>query len=300
MTTLRLTDSLFLINDHQVQFPLDPDSLNDILQALCRSVKKKHNTIFTWDNQGILGYSKDGKTIDRLLLEYNDRDFDFSPNRPFTGTFLYQNEDIVSYYEANKHERVQLFAGDSTGGLVLDGISVWFDIKNKQLDGIEIGAFEAVENPRIPADKYLIKPPNEPVIEFTDFGFKLAVVQELMYEKGLLQPEFDLFEFVLWYPKRDIDLEKEGYDPIPEVTQYFKDLPIPKRLAREVTEIYQDGGNDIYLQLLRFAEGWEEYLDIETAADARQFPNLRKMVLCYAKPTVMDELTQMGIAAKWL
>ena len=105
---------------------------------------------------------------------------------------------------------------------------------------------------------------------------------------------------MIWYTKREIDLEKEGYEPISEVTNYFKKLPIPKRMANEVTEIYQNGGNNIYMQLLRFGEGWEDYWDIENTKDVKQFPNLKKVVLCYAKENVIDEFNKMGIEAEWL
>ena len=121
-----------------------------------------------------------------------------------------------------------------------------------------------------------------------------------MYNKELLKPKFNLNEFVEWYDSRAIDIEKEGYQPIPEVTQYFKDLQVPKKLASEITEIYQDGGNDIYLQLLRFGEGWESYWDIEVAEDAKHFSNLKKAVLCYAKDNVIDELNTIGIKAEWI
>lgn len=77
-------------------------------------------------------------------------------------------------------------------------------------------------------------------------------------------------------------------------------MPIPKRLAPAITKIYQDGGNAIYLQLLRFGEGWEDFWDIETAEDAKHFPYLKKAVLCYAKENVLDKLNSMGIKASYL
>ena len=154
--------------------------------------------------------------------------------------------------------------------------------------------------PQLTKEKYTIKKLDEEQIKFKDFGFKLSIIQELMYNKELLKPKFDLYEFVEWYDKRKIDIEKEGYKPISEVTQYFKDLPIPKKYASEITEIYQDGGNDIYLQLLRFGEGWEDYWDIVTAEDSKQFPNLKKAILCYAKDNVVDEMNNMGINAEWI
>lgn len=154
--------------------------------------------------------------------------------------------------------------------------------------------------PKLTKDKYTIKELDEEQIAFSDFGFKLSIIQELMYNKELLEPKFDLSEFIEWYDKRKIDIEKEGYEPIPEVTQYFKDLPIPKKLATEITEIYQDGGNEIYLNLLRFAEGWEEYWDIESSEDVKNFPNLKKVTLCYAKPHIIEEFKEIGIHAQWL
>src|SRR5690606_19973717 len=74
----------------------------------------------------------------------------------------------------------------------------------------------------IPADKYSISTPDEETIEFKDFGFKVAIIHELMYRKKLLQPQFDVYEFVDWYSKRKINVEAECLEPIPEVTHYFK------------------------------------------------------------------------------
>lgn len=154
--------------------------------------------------------------------------------------------------------------------------------------------------PKPEKDKYAIQQLNEDIIDFKDFGFKIAIIQELMYYKELLQPKFDLREFAAWYDKRKIDIEEEGYDPIPEVTQYFKNLPVPKRLASEITEIYQDGGNDIYLQLISFAGGDEDYWDIESIEDLVHFPNLKEATLCYARQGIVEALQEKGVKAKWL
>lgn len=84
------------------------------------------------------------------------------------------------------------------------------------------------------------------------------------------------------------------------MVQYFKDLPIPKRLAKEITEIYQDGGNDIYMNLSPLSGGEEDDWDIESVIDAKQFPNLKKATLCYAKDSVYNEFRAMGIDAESL
>ncbi|WP_281990685.1 DUF6892 domain-containing protein [Aquimarina aggregata] len=300
MIELSLSEEKFNINGVALSFPIEIEFLSKLLSVTKRTKKGKNNTIYTWDDLGILAYSKNGKVAESLLLELKKEDFDFSPKQIFKGKFYFDNEELISYYKNNKDKRIKLFDGDSSGALVLNNISVWFDSIDNNIVAIEIAAFKGSTIKEIPRDKYLIKELNEETIEFSDFGFKLSIIQELMYNKELLQPKFDLFEFVIGYTKREIDLEKEGYEPIPEVTNYFKKLPIPKKLASEVTEIYQDGGNDIYMQLLRFAEGWEDYWDIEKTEDTKHFPNLKKVVLCYAKKNVFEEFNNKGIKAEWL
>ncbi len=300
MFTLKLSQEDFRINDIPFSFPIKLNALKNALLASNRVVKKKHNTIYTWDELGVLAYSKDGNVIESLQLVLKKEDFDFSPKQLFNGQFFFDHEEVISYYRTHKDKRVKLFDGDSSGALILNNISVWFDSDQNNIDAIEITTFKGSSIKEIPKNKYIIKELNEEQIEFSDFGFKLSIIQELMYNKELIIPKFDLFEFVNWYTKREIDLEEEGYEPIPEVTQYFKDLPIPKKFAKEITKIYQDGGNDIYMQLLRFAEGWEDYWDINTAVDAKQFPNLKNVILCYAKDHIIDELTEQGIKAEWV
>jgi len=149
----------------------------------------------------------------------------------------------------------------------------------------------------VPREKYLIRQPDEDSIELTDFNFKLSIIQELMYTKQVLKPMFDLREFVDWYLDRRIDLEKEGFDFIPEVTSYFMELPIPISLAEYVDEIYQDGGNEIYRAMFYFNNGEGSDFNIKTAADAKHFPKLKSVTLCYAEPQVYEEFEALNIEA---
>jgi hypothetical protein len=121
-----------------------------------------------------------------------------------------------------------------------------------------------------------------------------------MYTQEILQPKFELYEFIEWYTEREIDIEEEGYEPIAEVTQFFRDIKIPKNMAPLLTEIYQDGGNEVYMNLLRFGNGTEDYWDIKSAVDAKQFPNLKKATLCYAEDAVFNEMNALGIDAESL
>ena len=99
------------------------------------------------------------------------------------------------------------------------------------------------------AQKYKLSKPTEPVLTFTSFNFKLAVLEVLMYEKGLLAPKLDAYEFAREYSRRKIDIDAEGYEPIPEIQKWLEQYPVPTRLAPEVTEIEMDGGSEIYTQL---------------------------------------------------
>ncbi|MDR1084376.1 MAG: hypothetical protein LBP22_05815 [Deltaproteobacteria bacterium] len=84
---------------------------------------------------------------------------------------------------------------------------------------------------------------------FRDFNFKLAVVQVLMYDKELLKPKFNVWDFAGKYARRGIDIEADGYEPIPEAEKYFQDLRIDRELASAADEMYIDGGNEIYGQI---------------------------------------------------
>jgi len=137
-------------------------------------------------------------------------------------------------------------------------------------------------------------------IDFKDFNFKLLIIEELMYRKKLIQPEFDVYKFVKQYDKRKIDIEEEGYDPIPEVIAYFKELKIDQSLAPEVTELYQDGGNEVYLQIVPLWDGEDDIYDITSFADVDHFPNLKKMTLFNSEPEVYAALKSKGITAQQL
>jgi tetratricopeptide (TPR) repeat protein len=109
-----------------------------------------------------------------------------------------------------------------------------------------------------------------------DLNFKLAVMQVLMYEKELL-PAFDLDQFVKTYKKRKINIDKEGYKPIPEVMDYFLNYEIEENLANEIEIITLDGGNEIYMAIAPFWDGEDDIFDINSTEDAKQFPKLTRI-----------------------
>ena len=114
----------------------------------------------------------------------------------------------------------------------------------------------------------------EGYLQFDNFNFKLAIIQELMYDINVLQPEFDIYEFAKEYKGEVIDTESET--AIEPALDYFKNLQIPKSLAKEVGSFYMDGGNEVYMNIIPQWDGEDGYFDLNdvSLAELRQFPNL--------------------------
>ena len=158
---------------------------------------------------------------------------------------------------------------------------------------------------RVIADNpYELKPIDEPALSFDNFNFKLCIIQVLMYEKKLLKPEFDIYEFAKCYPPREINIDEEGYDPIKPAVNYFKKLEIPVSLATEIEEIIMDGGNDIYTQICPFWDGEDDCFDLKKVSDEElsQFANLKRVKLMNSPEnitkTLINRLKRCGIQVK--
>ena len=275
-----------IINGLEILFPIH---LNTLVKIFGEPSRKEYDSLWcaVWDDIGVYcKYGTEDNIVNFMFLISDTHALTFFPKNLFSG-------------------RIKIFDNVVEDIKLLKFVQEKYEIHNLKYKGqtepycIMIGANPDYQE-ELPKDKYLIKDLGKEKIEFTDFGFKLCVIQELMYKQELLTPKFNLFEFVKLYDKRKIDLEAEGYEPISEVTQYFKDLQIPKKLVPKVTKIYQDGGNDIYQQLLRFGDGSDSYWNIKTVKDAKHLPNLKQVVLCYAEEEVIGELRSMGIEAKWI
>ncbi len=79
---------------------------------------------------------------------------------------------------------------------------------------------------------------------FRDFGLKLLVIEELMYRQQVLLPMFDIREFAGEYEKREISVESDGYEIIPEAAQYFRNLALSDELLARVETLHQSSGLD--------------------------------------------------------
>ena len=119
----------------------------------------------------------------------------------------------------------------------------------------------------------------EGYLQFDNFNFKLAIIQELMYDINVLQPEFDIYEFAKEYKGEEIDTESETV--IEPALEYFKNLQIPKSLAKEVGSFYMDGGNEVYMNIIPLWDGEDGYFDLNDVSltELRQFPNLTEATI---------------------
>lgn len=134
-------------------------------------------------------------------------------------------------------------------------------------------------------------------ISFTDPNFKLAVVQELMYNQELL-PKFDLRKFAA---EQGFTFDGGSVEAVPEALAYFEALEVPVEFADKIIEIEMDGGNEIYLEIAPNWDGEDGLFDVDEFADLRHFPNLKSMTLFYTgNEEALEMLRARGIEADWL
>lgn len=120
---------------------------------------------------------------------------------------------------------------------------------------------------------------SEQILHFDHLNFKLAVIQVLMYDLEVLEPSFDIYDFADQYSEEEIDTE--SMEVIRPALEYFEALSIPKKYAEEVKEIYMDGGNEIYMNIIPQWDGEDETFDLNelSLSELQQFPNLKEATI---------------------
>ena len=264
-----------------------------------------YKAMYLWDSLGVYAFEKKGETLSTLAFRVVDDKqwqarvtFDYFALRPkglFTGNFTIAGKTPLSYI--SKERCTDPFGLDvaldtwNVSCVYTEKLSEALeDLSKKVIAGRvaqEAMPFRDYELSYTPKkgngdkekdpNKWKVSQPEEKCLQFKSFNFKLAVVQELMYVQEVLKPKFDVYDFCENYTERDIDPEEYYFEVIPEVKKWFQDLPIPASLAPLVTELYFDGGNEIYAQLIPFWDGEDDVFDIEslTEEDISQVPNLK-------------------------
>lgn len=115
----------------------------------------------------------------------------------------------------------------------------------------------------------------QPGAPFRDVNLKLVVLSALLDERALdLGSPQELAEHVLGRP---VNLEKEGYDLIPEVLDYLARYPLTPDLLAKARTITFDGGNDIYRFPYFFWGGEDDAFDITSLDGIGLCPNVTSL-----------------------
>ena len=127
---------------------------------------------------------------------------------------------------------------------------------------------------REPSGRWIHQPVDEETVRFDTPELAYAVIQHLMFERGLLAPRFDAEDFLA---DRGEDPYAFGGEIIPAVDEWFRELPIPAALAAQIERIRIDPEAEIYRHLAPLWEGGDGAFELTsvTAAELAQLPNLR-------------------------
>ena len=125
-------------------------------------------------------------------------------------------------------------------------------------------------------------------LQFTDFNFKLLVIDELMYFQGVLKPRFDLRQYA---DDAGIHLEEHLGETIDAAREYFERLEIPEELAENVEALAWEGGNEVYAHIAYLWSGEDDRFDVKSVADAEQFPNLESITLI--EPDLVEGIEEL-------
>ncbi len=191
------------------------------------------NTVLLWDEIGIRAYAKDisvGK-IDELdilfLFDRGWKPYDLKPYEPhgtYPGEFTFYGKPAIQKIPEKELKSAYIFFDDLKFGSwrvtihlskALQAKIHAMDFKYKLEQEEEVADLVRQEKepfswacityrpPRVPNGKYDQVNLDGDILAFDHFNFKLAIVNELMYEQNLIQPKFDVYDFAKEYPKRE-------------------------------------------------------------------------------------------------
>ena len=155
MTKIELSKTGFQINNITLEFPIDITILQQALGDY-RYNKKKYNHTYTWDDLGIIAFSKEGNKVESLAIELELKEYDYCAKNIFTGTFIFDGQELFELYKSGKNKPVKLFKGDRNGAFILNGISVWFDKEDDKITALDISSYEEkvkITKTQLPVDE---------------------------------------------------------------------------------------------------------------------------------------------------
>ena len=287
---INLHNNSMIINGTSLAFPLSLKDIEAVLGKPNQVVKRDNKFIkYIYDNIGIVfehsfsikNHLKKSKTyideehlISTVFLYYGDVVKSMIgekelPKQPCQAVLL--SDGKSPYFFSDRHR-----VGDFNLILWTPYGTNFNGITETITDTLSISYFPEIKRER---ESYKLKTTDEEVLHFDNITFKLAIIQVLMYDLEVLKPIFNIFDFA--EEASELNIDTESMEIIQPALDYMINLPIPKKYAEQVQEIYMDGGNEIYMNLIPQWDGEDETFDLNEVGveELRQFPNLEEATI---------------------
>ena len=279
-----------IINGTSLAFPLSLKDIEAVLGKPDQVVKRDNKFIkYIYDNTGIVfehsfsikNHLKKSKTyideehlISTVFLYYGDVVKSMTgekelPKQPCQAVVL--SDGKSPYFFSDRHR-----VGDFNLILWTPYGRNFNGITETITDTLSISYFPEIKRER---ESYKLETTDEEVLHFDNITFKLAIIQVLMYDLEVLKPIFNIFDFA--EEASELNIDTESMEIIQPALEYMMNLPIPKKYAEQVQEIYMDGGNEIYLNLIPQWDGEDDSFDLNEVSlkELQQFPNLKQATI---------------------
>ena len=287
---INLQNNSMIINGTSLAFPLSLKDIEAVLGKPDQVVKKENKFIkYIYDNAGIVfEHSFEVKQHLKSCEVYIDEEHLIST------VFLYYGDVVKSMIgekELPKQPcRAELLSNGKSPYFISDrhrvgdfNLILWTPygtnfngITETITDTLSISYFPEIKHER---ESYKLKETDEEVLRFDNINFKLTIIQVLMYDLEVLKPVFNIFDFA--EESSELNIDTESMEIIQPTLEYMMNLPIPKKYAEQVQEIYMDGGNEIYLNLIPQWDGEDDSFDLNEVSlkELQQFPNLKQATI---------------------
>lgn len=312
MNVIDVRDYEIVINGKVIKFPASKQDLVDALGEP-RVVGEGGSTCYIYDDMGILF-----KHTNVLYLKKNKGFVDMQHLIGSCNVYVCEDGYINSEFPAKQYDGNVTFFGNmwesynpiwgmdkyhwkdgdewkvSHIGMFMRGRKEEPNYKDGRINKNVCLSFKP-ERPKT-TENYNIVEPEEQCLEFDNFNFKLAVIQELMYVQEVLKPYFDIYDYLDFKKSR---ANTESFRNVKPAVDFFKNLKIPVSLAEKVEHINMDGGNEIYINICPMWDGEDERFDLTTVSlkELKQFPNLKHMAIMTANgvDAVQSVARELGI-----
>ncbi|MBO4358703.1 MAG: hypothetical protein J5796_02765 [Erysipelotrichaceae bacterium] len=306
MNHIDVLDDAVSVNGHVLKFPLSYDEIRDALGEARIVIDERYgrHLQYFYDDLGIEfeGSPLYLKELRKKKAYRDDEHFIISLTLYVTGNKIY------SFYDSKCEKN---YEGDLTFlGRKIDRTKTWRtpggygyqsllsdEGKEKEWMHVSASIYTDDDGPLYDKDHLLkdvnitFKPerprsdvnydifmPEEECLSFDTFNFKLAVINELMYNQEVLKPYFDIYDYMAF---RKAHWNLETSSNVRAAVNYFKELPIPAGLADNITEINMDGSDEIYMNIAPEWDGRDDRFDFRKLSEKelKQFGNLKKMLV---------------------